>query len=211
MPRLATCHICHVLERMPDVPPDTPTVPCILEWTTGERVVVPDQDGHPKMVPAYDPVLEEFVRRHDHDLPDKAVTHGDQIQVIAVDQRTWEAIDMVTTIKTELQQQTGFVYDENQQHREDALKCYNAHGNPDLSSGCRDYLDDSKMIGQGHYEVDGQTLTIPPKHRQYLCYMCPYQQTYIQVELRRRRGAYKEVTPRQARNMKRWHKNGHKH
>ena len=53
------------------------------------------------------------------------------------------------------------------------------------------------MIGQWNYDDgDGHTITIPPQFRQYLCYMCPFQQTYIQVELRRRRGMYKEgLTP----------------
>jgi hypothetical protein len=205
MPRLATCHICHILERMPDVHPKTPLVPAVLEWETGEKAVLKDVDGLVKMVPAFDPMLEEFVRKHDHDLPDKAVTHGDQIQVVAVDQKTWDTMDMVTKIKEELQRQTGEVYDESQEYREAALKCYNAHGNPDLQDGCPDYLDDSKRLGQATYDDgDGHTITIPPEFRQYLCYLCPYQQTYIQVELRRRRGLYKEgPTQRQVHHERR--------
>ena len=36
------------------------------------------------------------------------------------------------------------------------------------------------MIGQWNYtDDDGHTITIPPQFRQYLCYMCPFQQTYV--------------------------------
>jgi hypothetical protein len=180
------------LERLPDVPKGVPLIPCVLEWTSGERIVLKDDDGLPKMVPLYDPMLEHFVMKHEHDLPDKAVTHGDQIQVVAVDQRTWDSMDMVTKIKTELQQQTGHVYDENTQHREDALKCYNAHGNPDATTGCRDYLDSSKLIGAATYEDEGHKIEIPPQFRQYLCFMCPFQQTYVTTEIRRQKGYYDE-------------------
>ena len=169
-----------------------PMIPCVLEWTSGERIVLKDDDGLPKMVPMYDPMLEAFVIKHEHDLPDRAVTHGDQIQVVQVDQRTWDSMDMVTKIKTELQDQTGFVYEENTQHREDALKCYNAHNNPDITTGCRDYLSDSKLIGAPVYHIDGRTIEIPPQDRQYLCFMCPFQQTYVTAEIRRRKGYYSE-------------------
>ena len=85
------------------------------------------------MVPAFDPMLEEFVVKHEHGLPDQAVTHGQQIEVMAVDQHTWDTMDVVTKIKDELQRAHGEVYDESQEYKEGALKCYNAHGNPDLS------------------------------------------------------------------------------
>ena len=96
-----------------------------------------DDEGLPQMVPAFDPMLEDFVEKHDHDLPDRAVTHGEQIQVIAVDQKTWDTMDMVTTIKEELRQQTGEVYDESDEYRDGALRCYNDHGNPDISTAVR--------------------------------------------------------------------------
>ena len=70
MPRLATCHMCHIIQRMPDVHPKTPLVPAMLEYKDGQRIVMPDEDGLPKMVPAFDPMLEEFVVKHEHDLPD---------------------------------------------------------------------------------------------------------------------------------------------
>lgn len=191
MPRLVCCHFCHVLQRMPDIPPDTPKIPYILEYTTGERFVVPDDTGLPQMVPAYDPVLEDFVTKHDHGMPDTAVTHGQMIESWQVDQKTWEAMDVVTKIKSELQKQHNTVYEESDEYKDAALRCYNAHNNPDLASGCIDYMDDSKRIGQATYDDgDGHTITVPPKFRQYLCYVCPYQQSVIQVEIRRRKGLY---------------------
>ena len=204
MPRLATCHVCHIIERMPDVHPKTPLIPAILEYTDGQRIILPDEDGHPKMVPAFDPMLEEFVFKHEHGLPDQAVTHGQQIEVMAVDQHTWDVMDVVTKVKTELQRQTGEVYDENQEYREGALKCYNEHGNPDLSTGCRDYMSDAKLIGKWNYtDDDGHTVTIPPQFRHHLCGLCPYSHAYVQVELRRRKGYYKEgMTPLQIRTAK---------
>jgi hypothetical protein len=189
---------------MPDVHPKTPLVPAVLEYADGLRIVLPDEDGNAKMVPAFDPMLEAFVVKHDHGLPDRAVTHGQQIEVMAVDQHTWETMDVVTKIKDELQRAHGQAYDESNEYKDAALKCYNQHGNPDLQDGCPDYMDDSKLIGTATYEdEDGHTISIPPQFRQMLCYLCPYQQTYIQVELRRRRGAYKDgLTPLQVRHLK---------
>jgi hypothetical protein len=191
VPRLVCCHFCHVLQRMPDVPDDTPKVPYVLEYTTGERYVVPDDEGFPQMVPAYDPVLEDFVEKHDHGMPDTAVTHSQLIESWQVDAKTWEAMDVVSKIKSELQSQRNEVYEETDEYKDAALRCYNAHGNPDLSTGCRDYMNDDRRIGRATYDDgDGHTITVPPKFRQYLCYLCPYQQSVIQVELRRKRGLY---------------------
>ena len=191
MPRLVSCHFCRILQRIPDVPKDTPLIPAILEYTTGERIIMPDEDGHPKMVPAYDPVLEDFVEKHDHGMPDTAVTHRSMVETWAVDQKTWDAMDVVTKIRSELEKQHQAHYEEQDEYKDGALKCYNKHGNPDLSSGCPDYLNDDRRIGPASYDDgDGHTITVPPKFRQYLCYVCPYQQTYIQVELRRKRGLY---------------------
>jgi hypothetical protein len=199
MPRLATCHVCHVIERMPDVHPKAPLVPAILEYTDGMRIVMPDEDGMVKMVPAYDPMLEQFVIKHEHGLPDQAVTHGQQIEVMAVDQNTWDTMDVVTKIKDELQRSRGEVYDESDEYKNGALECYNAHGNPDLSTGCRDYMSDEKAIGHWNYvDDDGHDVVVPPPFRQYLCYLCPFQQSYVEVEIRRRQGMYKDgMTKRQ--------------
>jgi hypothetical protein len=198
---------------MPDVHPKTPLVPAVLEYKDGQRIILPDEDGHPKMVPAFDPMLEEFVVKHEHDLPDRAVTHGQQIEVMAVDQNTWDTMDVVTKIKTNLEAEHGFAYTESQEYREGALRCYNAHGNPDLQDGCPDYMDDSKVIGHWNYkDDDGRDVVVPPQFRQYLCYLCPYQQTYIQTELRRKRGMYKDgLTPLQVRTAKENAKRGRRH
>jgi hypothetical protein len=189
---------------MPDVHPKTPMVPAVLEYQDGLRIVMPDDDGLPKMVPAFDPMLEAFVVKHDHGLPDQAVTHGQQIEVMGVDQKTWDTMDVVTKIKDELQRTHGQVYDESSEYKDAAIRCYNAHGNPGLSDGCPDYMDDSKLIGTATYDDgDGHTITIPPPYRQYLCYMCPFQHAYVQVEIRRKRGMYKDgLTPQQVRHAK---------
>jgi hypothetical protein len=192
MPRLVACNWCHILQRIPDVHPKTPMVPARLEWRDGQSFVYRDEQGLPVMVPSYDPVLEDFVEKHEHSQDDSRVISG-MIDVYSVDQKTWDAMDVVTKIQTELQKQHNEWYEERDEYREAALKCYNEHGNPDLSTGCIDYMDDAKRIGHASYtDDDGRTITVPPKFRQYLCYVCPYQQTYIQVELRRRRGVYRE-------------------
>jgi hypothetical protein len=204
MPRLATCHVCHIIERMPDVHPKTPMVPAVLEYQDGLRIIMRDDDGLPKMVPAFDPMLEAFVVKHDHGLPDQAVTHGQQIEVVGVDQNTWDTMDVVTKIKDELQRTHGQVYDESSEYKDAAIRCYNSHGNPDVDSGCPDYMSDSKLIGTATYDDgDGHTITIPPPFRQYLCFMCPFQHAYVQVEIRRKRGMYKDgLTPQQVRHAK---------
>ena len=192
MPRLVTCHFCKTLTRMPDVHPKTPLIPAILEWTSGERYIYRDDDGLPVMVPAFDPIMEDFVQKHQHGRDDQSVLEG-MIQVFNIDEKTWNSVDAVTQIKTELQKQNDAWYEEKDDYRDAALQCYNAHGNPDLQDGCPDYMDDSKRLGPATYKVEDskQVIEIPPKFRQYLCYICPFQQTYIQVELRRKRGAYK--------------------
>ena len=192
MPRLAQCNQCQVLQRIPDVSPKTPLVPARIEFQDGFDFIYRDEDGLPQMVPAFDPVLEDFIEKHGHGRDDRDVISG-LIQVYQVDQKTWDTMDVVTKIQNELQKQTNEWYEERDEYREAAVKCYNAHGNPTLESGCPDYMDDSKRIGRATYDDgDGHTITVPPKFRQYLCYVCPYQQSYIQVELRRRKGMYTE-------------------
>jgi hypothetical protein len=167
-------------------------VPARLEWSGGEDFTFKDDKGLPVMVPAYDPVLEDFVTRHDHGMADQAFVQG-VIQVWQIDQKTWDSVDVVTRIKNELHEVTEAWYEDRDTYREAAIECYNAHGNPDLSTGCPDYLDDSRRIGENHYrDDDGHVHVIPRKHQQYLCYLCPYQQSYINVELRRRKGMYRE-------------------
>lgn len=190
MPRLVSCHFCKILQRMPDVHPKTPLIPAILEWTSGEQFIYRDDEGQPVMVPAYDPMLEDFIIKHEHGR-EEATVIGGMIQVYSIDQKTWDSVDMVTKIRDELHEQNNAWYEDRDEYRTAATKCYNEHGNPDISTGCRDYMDDSKRFGPATYNADGRTITVPPKFRQYLCYLCPYQQAYINVELRRRKGYYK--------------------
>lgn len=190
MPRLVTCHHCHILARMPDPPHGVPMVPARLQWEDGQDFVFRDDTGLPVMVPAYDPVLEDFTEKHRHHYDDNQLGFSGVIQVMAVDQKTWDSVDMVTKVKTELQKQTGQFYAESDEYKDAAIRCYNDHGNPDTTTGCRDYLSDSKRIGPAQYQADGQTIRVPDKYRQYLCYVCPFQQAYVQVELRKRKGYY---------------------
>ena len=191
MPRLAQCNACHVLQRMPDVPKGVPKVPAHIEFKEGFDFVYRDDDGLPQMVAAFDPVLEDFVDKHTHGREDRDVISG-LIQVYQVDQKTWDTMDIVTKIQDQLQAQTNQWYEERDEYRDAALQCYNRHGNPDIQTGCSDYLNDDRRIGPATYDDgDGHTITVPPKYRSYLCHVCPFQQAAIQVELRRRRGAYK--------------------
>jgi hypothetical protein len=190
MPRLLSCNQCCILQRAPDVHPKTPLVPARLEWRDGESYLFREDDGKATMVPAYDPVLEDFIGKHEHGRDDNQVIGG-LIQVYYVDQKTWDTMDVVTKVKKELEAQTQQHYQEVDEYRDAATRCYNAHGNPDISTGCRDYMDDSKRFGPATYRVEGRTITVPPKFRQYLCYLCPFQQAQVNVELRRRKGAYK--------------------
>jgi hypothetical protein len=191
MPRLLSCNHCRILQRAPDVHPKTPLVPAMLEWRDGERYSYRDDDGLPVMVPAYDPILEDFISKHVHGYDDNKVIGG-LIQVYTVDQKTWDTMDVVTKIKKELEQQAQQHYAEQDEYKDAALRCYNAHGNPDIQTGCRDYMDDSKLIGKASYDDgEGRTITVPTRFRQYMCYVCPFQQSQINVELRRRKGYYK--------------------
>jgi len=183
--------MCHILQRMPDVPKGVPKVPAHIEFKEGFDFVYRDDDGLPQMVAAFDPVLENFVDKHTHGREDRDVISG-LIQVYQVDQKTWDSMDIVTKIQDQLKAQTDNWYEERDDYKSAALECYNRHGNPDLDKGCSDYLNDDRRIGPATYnDGDGHIITVPPKYRQYLCYVCPFQQTYIQVELRRKRGAYR--------------------
>lgn len=151
-----------------------------------------DDDGLPVMVPRFDPMLEDFVERHEHNFQDGDHLREGIIEVMQVDQKTWETMDVVKMVQGQIHKQTSQWYEDRDTYREGALECYNQHGNPDLSDGCPDYLDDSKLIGKAEYDDgDGGTVTVPHKLRQYLCFQCPYQQTYIQTEIRRKKGLYR--------------------
>lgn len=192
MPRIVSCNHCKTLTRMPDVTPGTPMIPARLVWTSGEEFVYQDEDRHPKMVPQFDPALEAFVERHHHGYPEEKFLQEEVIQVWAVDQKTWDSVDVVTKIKGELEAVTGQWYADRDEFLEEALKCYNSHGNPDMGNRCHDFQDDSKRIGPESYrDDDGHLHLIPNRFRQYLCYQCPYMQTHILTEQRWKKGLYK--------------------
>jgi hypothetical protein len=179
------------LERLPDVVKGTPMRPAYLQWEDGADFIFTDDKGLPVMVPAYDPMLEDFTVRHQHHYTDAQLMDLERpiIQVAAVDQRTWDSMDIVTKLKEQYQKQTGQFYAESNEYKDAAVKCYNEHNNP--TTGCPDYKSDSKRIGMASYEDDdGHTHRVPDQFRQYLCYICPFQQSYVNVELRRRKGQY---------------------
>ena len=166
-------------------------IPARLTWTGGEDFIIKDENGLAAMVPAYDPVLEDFVEKHNHGMPDQAVVQG-AIQVFQVDQKTWDSIDVVTKIKNELHETTEQWYEDRDTYREGAITCYNEHNNPTTETGCIDFMDDSRRIGQAHYkDDDGKSHAIPRKHQMFLCHLCPYMQSYVTVEMRRRKGYYR--------------------
>lgn len=136
-----------------------------------------DQDGMTAMVPEYDPLMEDWAGRHTHNRPDTEIGH---YQVFPVDQHTWDKMDAVTYIKSELAKQSGQFWEEVDHYKTGALECYNKHGNPDSHNRCIDFLDDSKRIGP----------KVPPKFQSYLCHMCPYMQTYLVQEARQEAGLY---------------------
>ena len=121
MPRLVACNFCHILQRIPDVHPKTPLVPAMLEWRDGEHYIYRDEDGLPKMVPAFDPILEDFINKHEHGLDDNKVIGG-LIEVFSVDQHTWDVMDVTTEVQKELQKVTNEHYALVDQYREDSAQ-----------------------------------------------------------------------------------------
>jgi len=186
VPRVVACLMCSTLERMPDPPSDVPLIPARVTWMDGNverEYVFPDPEDPLKnaMVPMYDPLMEDFVGRHGHDRPD--TDSFQYIKVWITDDKTWQSMDVVQKIKTELADQQNAFMEEATGYKDDALKCYNAHKNPDINTGCRDFLHESKTIGRKD---------IPPKHRAYLCHMCPFMQASVATEARHKAGLYKK-------------------
>ena len=184
MPRIVACLSCNTIERMVDPPEDTRRVPATLAWDDNgiirEHTIKDEQTGLVAMVPEYDPIMEDYVGRHSHNLPDTMVI--DNIKVWVCDQDTYDSLDAVEFVKEALAKQTDEMMTEVNYYKDEALKCYNAHKNPDTKTGCVDFLDDSKIIGSKQ---------VPPKNRVYLCHMCPYMQTYVATEMRHKADLYK--------------------
>lgn len=183
MPRVVSCSICSVLERVPDPPPDVPMVPARWAWQEDgreEEHIFKDDDGEVIMVAEYDPLMDDFVERHTHSRPD--TDSIDYIRSFSVSQETWDRVDVVTQIKAELSEATGEQFAESEHYKNGALQCYNSHGNPDNKRRCADVFSDDKRIGR--------STGVPKKHQMYVCHMCPYVQTYVVAELRNRAKLY---------------------
>ena len=195
MPRAVVCLVCNKIEKMVDPPADIPLVPARVTWMEDGRereyFFKDPETGETAMVPEYDPVMEDFVARHRHDRPDTESL--EYIKVWQTDQATWERMDVVSEIKKELAEQQNLMVEESNHYRDEAVRCYNAHNNPDTKVGCRDFLDDSKRIGRGD---------IPKKHQIFLCHMCPYMQTYVAQEVRWKNKLYDPHRAKKRRNRR---------
>lgn len=183
MPRAVLCLTCNEMERMTDPPAEVPLVPATVAWMEDgkeRQYTITDPDtGMNAMVPMHDPLLEDYVGRHSHGLPDTEVMS--RIKVWQVDQETWDSMDVMGNIKRELQENQNIIVEESNYYKDEATKCYNRHKNPDVKTGCVDFLDESMRIGSGK---------VHPKAKVYLCHMCPYMQTYVAQEARERAGLY---------------------
>lgn len=183
MPRIASCGMCLKIERIPDPPPGVAWIDAHYSWEEDGRIVthfLEDDEGNHVKVAEYDPIMEDFVGRHGHGRDDIEVMNF--IKTFACDQKTWDSMDVVSETKKELHKATGEFYEESQHYREEALKCYNAHGNPTMEKKCPDFRNDSKRIGMAYKN---------PSKQMYLCHMCPYMQTHIAQEARYKAGLYK--------------------
>ena len=95
MPRIVTCHMCRIITKFPDVPKGTPMVPARMIFKDGSDFTYKDDDGHPVMVPQFDPMLEDFVENHEHGLEDSTISASGVIEVMQVEQKTWETMDVM--------------------------------------------------------------------------------------------------------------------
>jgi|JI10StandDraft_1071094.scaffolds.fasta_scaffold22282_2 hypothetical protein len=182
-PRIVLCAHCMEVEKMIG-PPNVDYVDATVEWDHGDGdrgsyTFTNPETGLVMQVPETDPVMEDFVGRHQHGREPKDVIES--IHVWTTDMATFVKMDVMQVVKEGLQKQQNMVVEETNGLKDDALKCYNAHGNPDLKKGCRDFRDDSKRIG---------TSKLPKEQQVHLCLFCPYAQTYIAQELRWKVGAY---------------------
>lgn len=177
--------MCASIERLPDPPKGVRHVPATLKWMEGNvevsRTIRHEDNNTVVMVPEFDPLLEDFVARHSHQRPE--IETMNYIKTFEVDQATWDNADVVGQFKKELAGITGAFFEESEHYKDEAVKCYNAHGNPDIHSRCPDFRDSSKLIGP-------QGDKVPPKYQVHLCVMCPYMQSHLATEMRWKAGLY---------------------
>jgi len=182
MPRLALCHQCATLTRLPDPPTGVRMVPARIAWMEDGReveYVYRDDEGNPVMVAEYDPALEDWVRRHDHPHPETMRIHD----IWASDQLTWDTADVVHTVQKEMLDSTGKMYEEREELKADAIACFNKHNRPEFS--CPDAFSKEKIIG-GHES----NRNIPDNQKMYLCHACPFVHGYIVPKVRAQKGYY---------------------
>jgi|SRR5580765_3820965 len=182
MPRLAMCHVCATLTRLPDPPEKAPLVPARWEWEDErghrEEFTFRDESGQPVMVAQYDPALEDWVERHLHqDIPETTRKHD----IWGVDDLTWQTTDVVSTVKRDMLEQTGKFYTERDELKDDALACFEKHGRP--KDSCPDVFSDAKLIG-GHES----NRRMRPDDRLFLCHLCPFVHGYVVPTIRRKKG-----------------------
>jgi hypothetical protein len=178
MPRLALCHQCCTITRLPDPPASAPRIPARWEWTdsaSGEtqEYVFRNEDGSPVMVAQYDPALEDWYERHDHPHPDHIKIHD----LWETDQQTWSTADVVATVRKEISEQTGKAYMERDELRDAAVECFHRHGMP--KDSCIDVFSEEKQIGNHESNKN-----MAPHDRMYLCHLCPFVHGYVMPRIR---------------------------
>ena len=182
MPRLALCHQCHSITRLPDPPASAPLVPARWEWTDEDgkqqEYTFRDDDGAAVMVAQYDPSLEDWVTRHEHaDIPESVKKHD----VWGTDQLTWQTVDVMARVRQDMLDATGEMYLERDELKEDALSCFEKHHRPQLT--CPDAFAEGKVIG-GHES----NKHMPREDRMYLCHLCPFVHGYVIPQVRNAKG-----------------------
>ena len=182
MPRLATCHLCRTLTRLPDPPASAPLVPARVAWMEDGReveVTYRNDRGMPTMVHKWDPALEDWVARHAHD--DIHIPDIEKWDLAYIDKLTWDATNIVKQIQTGLKDSHGVMYDERDQLKDDAMACFNEHHRP--TDRCMDVFSESKVIGS-HESQKG----IKPNDRMFLCHLCPFVHGYVIPKVRHKKG-----------------------
>ena len=178
------CHICSSITRLPDPPEGAPLVPARWEWRNergeSEEFTFRDDDGHAVMVAQYDPSLEDWTERHLHEeIPETVRKHD----LWMVDQLTWQATDVMTTVKKELMGTTGRIYQERDELKADALACFEEHHRP--KDSCPDVFSEPKVIG--NHESNKR---MKKNDRLFLCHLCPFVHGYVIPQVRKKKGMY---------------------
>jgi hypothetical protein len=184
MPRLALCHVCTSLTRLPDPPKSAPLVPARWEWEDEDGKMqeywFKDEGGQQMMVAKYDPALEDWADRHEHrDIPETVHKHD----LWSIDQLTWDTGQVMQMAKNSMMESTGQMYMERDELKADAFTCFEAHHRP--KDSCPDVFSPAKIIG--NHESNKH---MADKDKMYLCHLCPFVHGYVmpkerEVKLRR--------------------------